>query len=180
MRSYHSAERRGSLVALAALSDVSSVSGGASGRNQPCAKDDASSRACWCPSIGKSSGFCSGASVDQLRPLVLVVDDDDDFRESLGLLLDERGYDVANAGDADAAVELMHARRPNALIIDVMLPGETGLSMWRRMRPAFSDVPVVLLSASKVDADDEQGVVVMRKPFALDLLLARLPPAQKS
>jgi two-component system phosphate regulon response regulator OmpR len=109
---------------------------------------------------------------------ILVVDDDPDLRELLNDYLTASGFVVDAAGDG---VE-MHARlaqaMPDAIVLDLMLPGEDGLSLARGLRKT-SDVPILMLSARGEEIDRVVGLEVgaddyLAKPFSPRELLARL------
>ena len=79
--------------------------------------------------------------------LVLVVDDDRAVREALERALQLHGYEVALASDGDNALAAVEARTPDALVLDVMMPGLDGLDVTRRLRRLGNRVPVLLLTA---------------------------------
>ena len=79
-------------------------------------------------------------------PLVLVVDDNPDARDGIGAELRAAGYQVRTAPDAAAAWEEFRSRRPDLVISDIRMPGESGIDLLRRIR-RVSDVAVILLTA---------------------------------
>jgi len=79
-------------------------------------------------------------------PHILVVDDDPDLRELLGTYLGANGMTVASAGDGAAMWLALEAGMPDAIVLDLMLPGEDGLALTRALR-AKSSVPILMLSA---------------------------------
>ena len=83
------------------------------------------------------------------RPVVLVVDDEKDFLESVGEILRDAGFDVDLASSAPQALEFASRRRPSAMVLDIAMPGVDGIQLLRyfRSRHVFRQVPVVLLSA---------------------------------
>jgi two-component system response regulator MprA len=110
---------------------------------------------------------------------ILVVDDDRAVRESLRRSLTFNGYEVDLAGDGAAALERMARQRPDALVLDVMMPRVGGLETCRRLRADGDDVPVLVLTARDSVADRVAGLDAgaddyLVKPFALEELLARL------
>ena len=114
---------------------------------------------------------------DRMR--ILVVDDDRAVRESLRRSLAFNGYQVDLASDGKDALEAVQQRRPDAMVLDVMMPRLDGLEVCRRMREAGDDLPILVLTArdavgDRVDGLDAGGDDYMAKPFALDELLARL------
>src|SRR5215210_1609457 len=109
---------------------------------------------------------------------VLVVDDDEKITGFLRRALAYEGYqvDVADGGAAALAVALRSP--PDLVVLDVMMPGLSGLEVCRRLR-AGGDVPVLMLTARDEVADRVQGLDAgaddyLAKPFALEELLARL------
>jgi len=77
---------------------------------------------------------------------VLVVDDDPDMRELLQASLKTRGLDVVTASRLDAAVDLLRLRDVDLVLTDLMLDGESGLTLCRRVNELRPDVPVVMLA----------------------------------
>src|SRR6058998_1950425 len=111
--------------------------------------------------------------------LVLVADDDRAVREALERALQLAGYDVELASDGDAALAAIAERTPDAVVLDVMMPGYDGLDVTRRLRREGNRVPVLLLTARDAVGDRVAGLDAgaddyLPKPFALEELLARL------
>ena len=77
---------------------------------------------------------------------VLVVDDYPDSAESMALLLRLRGYEVAAAQSGVGALQLAQAQRPDAVLLDVSMPGMDGLEVVRRLRQMFPDQPPLLIA----------------------------------
>ena len=112
------------------------------------------------------------------RPRVLVVDDDPDLRQLLADYLGANGFAVDVAGDGTQMRERMAAAAPDMLVLDLMLPGEDGLSLARELRRS-SDIPILMLSARGEEIDRVVGLEVgaddyLAKPFGPRELLARL------
>jgi len=84
-------------------------------------------------------------------PRILVVDDDPGIREVLCDYLGQHGYDTAGAASAAEMDRAMAARAPDLIVLDLMMPGEDGLSVCRRL--AGKGPPVVMLSAMGEDTD---------------------------
>ena len=111
--------------------------------------------------------------------LVLVVDDDRAVREALERALQLAGYEIVLARDGDGALAAIDARTPDAVVLDVMMPGLDGLDVTRRLRREGNRVPILLLTARDAVGDRVEGLDAgaddyLPKPFALEELLARL------
>lgn len=109
---------------------------------------------------------------------ILVVDDDPDLRELLNDYLTASGFVVDAAGDGVEMHERLAQAMPDAIVLDLMLPGEDGLSLARGLRKT-SDVPILMLSARGEEIDRVVGLEVgaddyLAKPFSPRELLARL------
>ncbi|MBF6301924.1 response regulator transcription factor [Nocardia amamiensis] len=110
---------------------------------------------------------------------ILVVDDDRAVRESLRRSLTFNGYSVDLAVDGVDALEKATAQRPDALVLDVMMPRLDGLEVCRRLRSTGDDLPILVLTArdsvsERVAGLDAGADDYLPKPFALEELLARL------
>ncbi|GAA3351180.1 hypothetical protein GCM10020358_79980 [Amorphoplanes nipponensis] len=82
-------------------------------------------------------------------PTVLIADDDADHRELMALALARLGHEVVEAADAEAAQRAIEAGGVDAALIDVRMPGVSGIDLCRRLRadPATADLPIMLVSA---------------------------------
>jgi two-component system phosphate regulon response regulator PhoB len=80
---------------------------------------------------------------------VLIVDDEPDMRVFLTTLLETNGYKPSSAPDGHQGLELARKAKPSLIILDVMMPRESGITMYRKLRldPSLKDVPVIMLSA---------------------------------
>jgi two-component system response regulator MprA len=111
---------------------------------------------------------------------ILVVDDERAVRESLRRALELEGYEIELAADGLEALTALEADpEPDALILDVLMPGMDGLEVCRRLRQGGSRLPVLMLTArveveNRVAGLDAGADDYVTKPFALDELLARL------
>ncbi len=111
---------------------------------------------------------------------ILVVDDDSAVRESLRRALKLEGYEVELAADGDAALERLGSdTEPDAVVLDVMMPGTDGLDVCRTLRASGNRLPVLMLTARGAVDDRVAGLDAgaddyLVKPFALDELFARL------
>jgi two-component system phosphate regulon response regulator OmpR len=124
----------------------------------------------------------SGAMADD-APHVLVVDDDQRIRDLLGNYLRNNGYRVTTAEDAEIARSSMRNLAFDLIILDVMMPGEDGLSLAKGLREQ-SDIPILMLTA-RADAEDRiTGLTAgvddyLPKPFDPRELLLRLKNIMK-
>ena len=111
-------------------------------------------------------------------PHVLVVDDDREIRDLLARFLRRHGYRIETAADGREMFAALGAGRFDLVVLDLMLPGEDGLSLCRRVR-ADSDLPIIMLTAVGEDTDRIVGLEVgaddyLPKPFNPRELLARI------
>ena len=109
---------------------------------------------------------------------VLIVDDDPALRDLLGRYLREQGFDVALVGDATEMDRYLQEQTPELIVLDLMLPGEDGLSIAKRLR-SDAGPPIIMLSARGEDIDRIVGLEVgaddyLAKPFNPRELLARI------
>jgi len=109
---------------------------------------------------------------------LLVVDDDAGLRELLERYLGEQGYQVSTVENGEAMDQFLGAQRPDLIILDLMMPGEDGLSIASRLS-ASSDVPIIILSARGEEVDRIVGLEIgaddyLPKPFNPRELLARI------
>ena len=125
------------------------------------------------------------------QPLVLVADDDVDILDLVSLRIEQFGYQVVRASDGHEALQIALERRPDLIVLDVMMPGLNGYEVTTRLRAeeATSTVPILLLTASVREEHEARGMAVgasefMRKPFesaqleaCVRMLLAAAPGA---
>jgi two-component system, OmpR family, response regulator MprA len=111
---------------------------------------------------------------------ILVVDDERAVRDSLRRALELQGYQVDLAVDgAEALAQLENDGQPDAVVLDILMPGMDGLEVCRRIREQGSEVPVLMLTARDAVGDRVAGLDAgaddyLVKPFALEELLARI------
>lgn len=113
-----------------------------------------------------------------MQPRILVVDDDPELRSLLVEYLGRNGFQVNSAEDGKSMRQVIAISPPNVIILDLMLPGEDGLSLARELR-SQSAVPILMLSARGEEIDRVVGLEVgaddyLAKPFSPRELLARL------
>ncbi|MFC4908150.1 response regulator transcription factor [Actinomadura gamaensis] len=110
---------------------------------------------------------------------VLVVDDEPDLTDVLGRVLAQEGWEVRTAADGAGAIAAAREFRPDAVVLDIMLPDIDGLSVLRELRAAAPEVCVLFLTARDAVEDRVAGITAggddyVTKPFSLEEVLARL------
>ena len=119
-------------------------------------------------------------NVSSLKPdRIVVVDDDARIRDLLRRYLAQEGFDVLLAEDAKALNRILQRESADLIVLDLMLPGEDGLSICRRLRAAKDETPIIMLTAKAEDVDRIVGLEVgaddyLSKPFNPRELLARI------
>ncbi len=80
---------------------------------------------------------------------ILIVDDEMDMRIFMKTLFETNGYNTLTARDGKEGMQKVASQRPDLIILDVMMPGEGGVQMYRNLKsdPRFADIPVIMLSA---------------------------------
>jgi DNA-binding response OmpR family regulator len=109
---------------------------------------------------------------------ILVVDDESSVRESVGYALEQEGFEVTLAADGEDAEGKLSDGNFELLIIDIMMPGKSGLDICREVR-SRSPVPIILLTAKDAEVDKVVGLEVgaddyVTKPFSVRELLGRV------
>jgi len=109
---------------------------------------------------------------------ILIADDDPQILRALRITLSARGYDVITAGDGREAVRAAADKHPDLIVLDLGMPGLTGIEVIEAVR-GWSSVPILVVSGrsdshDKVEALDAGADDYVTKPFAADELLARL------
>jgi two-component system KDP operon response regulator KdpE len=110
---------------------------------------------------------------------ILVVDDEPGVRESLARVLDQAGYQVIMAADGRDALHQVALDPPDAMVLDVVMPGLDGIEVTRSLRLGRDHTPVLLLTARAEVSDRVRGLDAgaddyLTKPFGMDELLARI------
>jgi phosphate regulon transcriptional regulator PhoB len=116
-----------------------------------------------------------------MADLVMVIEDEKEIRDLVRYNLERAGYRVAALADGEEGLERLFAARPDALVLDLMLPGRSGLEVLRELRdePATRDLPVLVLTARSAEMDKLLGFEhgaddYLTKPFSPRELVARL------
>ena len=114
-----------------------------------------------------------------MRRRLLIVEDDPTLRQALTFNLTREGYEVTSAADGEAALEAARSDRLDLVLLDVMLPGMSGVEVLRVLRREGIATPVIILSAKGDEIDRVVGLKVgaddyIAKPFSRPELLARI------
>ena len=108
---------------------------------------------------------------------ILVVDDEPTICDFVQVFLEDEGYTVSVARNGSHALRQIHDRRPDLVLMDVMMPGLDGREVVRQLQehPTFSAIPVILMSAAvRWDQAIDGPIQFVSKPFDLDQLLAMI------
>ncbi len=110
---------------------------------------------------------------------MLAVDDESSLTELLAMAMRYEGWEVSTAASGSAAVQAARDARPDAIVLDMMLPDFDGLEVMRRIRTEQPDVPIIFLTARDAVDDRIGGLTAggddyVTKPFSLEELIARL------
>lgn len=115
---------------------------------------------------------------------ILVVEDEEDIRELLKYNLEKEGYQVFGSATGEEALQAVRNRRPDLILLDLMLPGMDGLEVCRKIRgeAQTQHLPIIMLTAKGEEADIVTGLELgaddyITKPFSPRVLLARLRAA---
>ena len=109
---------------------------------------------------------------------LLVVDDEDNLRSMLAAALQHHGFEVSEAADGREALAAIPTKRPDLILLDVMMPELDGFEVCRRLRAEGDRTPVLFLTARDATEDKVRGLTLggddyLEKPFSLDELVAR-------
>ena len=112
---------------------------------------------------------------------VLIVEDEQDIRELVSYNMLKEGYQVAAVASGEEAIEAVKSRRPDVVLLDLMLPGVDGLTVCATLKenPETNAIPVIMLTAKGVETDIVTGLNMgaddyVTKPFSPKVLLARV------
>lgn len=116
-----------------------------------------------------------------MKERILVVDDEEDILELVRYNLEKDGYRVTCVTTGEQALETIRSEIPDAIVLDLMLPGQDGLDVCRRLKGSQDTraIPIVMLTAKGEDADIVTGLELgaddyVTKPFSPRVLLARI------
>jgi DNA-binding response OmpR family regulator len=118
---------------------------------------------------------------DRQLPLALIAEDDRDIRELVTAKLTASGYQVISYSNGPAALAAAHEHQPDVALLDVMMPGISGIEILTRLQkdPLTNSIPVILLTAKSQEFDIDSGFAVgaadyIVKPFSPRDLVARV------
>lgn len=105
---------------------------------------------------------------------VLVIDDEREIGELLHAMLEEEGYQVVNAADGQAGLDLVAQIEPDLILSDVMMPRLDGQALSRILHahPTYHAIPIALMSAGTPPPESGTYAAFVPKPFLLDAMLA--------
>ena len=112
------------------------------------------------------------------RPYIMVVDDDQDMLRILGRTLELEGFDVDVAHNGQSALAIMEERRPDLVVLDIMMPELDGFQVLDLIRQRYS-IPVIMLTARREVTSMQKALGLgaddyVTKPFSIRILLARI------
>ncbi len=125
------------------------------------------------------------------QPYIIVADDDPDVLEAVRTILESQPYQVATARDGEKCLEMVRKRKPDLLLLDLLMPRMDGFAVIRELRsePAYADLPILVLTTVVEDASrrryeletgrDMAVHAYLQKPVAPDQLLTRVAEALK-
>lgn len=109
---------------------------------------------------------------------ILIIDDEIDIGESLATVLETEGYEAYAYANGYKGIETMKTRRPDLVIVDVMMPKPKGVEVVRLLKedPELRNIPIMMMSASKepTPLTEEKWDAFVRKPFEMDELLSTI------
>jgi len=111
--------------------------------------------------------------------LILVIDDDESLRDTIGLMLEKEGFRAILAADGNAGLQEVFAANPALILVDLRMPGLNGIEVCKRVRAAGLRTPIIVLSAVRDEVDKVLLLEIgaddyVMKPFGTRELLARI------
>ncbi len=112
-------------------------------------------------------------------PKILLVEDEQAMVRALQDAFEHHGYSVKTAGDGETGLQLAHSEQPDLILLDIMLPGQDGFEVCRRLRAEGFAAPILMLTARSEEVDRVVGLEIgaddyVVKPFSTRELLARV------
>lgn len=113
------------------------------------------------------------------KPKLLLVDDEIDFRKATSDTLQRRGFDVTEAADGETAIELIRHERPDVVLLDLKMPGLSGIETLQKIREIEPNLPVIILTGHGDFETAMAGIKLeiidfIQKPVDIDLLGSRI------
>ena len=112
---------------------------------------------------------------------ILVVDDEPSILLSLEFLMEQEGYDVRTATDGEEALQAVHEKLPDLILLDVMMPKRDGFEVCQTIRanPEWKEIRIIMLTAKGREVDQEKGIALgaddyITKPFATRELVEKV------
>ena len=122
--------------------------------------------------------------MNHITPTIFVIDDDDVVRDSVTVLLETRHYAVTAFSSADAFLRRDHGAAGDCMILDLHMPGMTGLDLLKQLRQSGDAMPAILITGrfdSSVQAEARKlGVTLLEKPISPQLLFAAIKDAMEA
>ncbi len=111
--------------------------------------------------------------------MIYIVEDDESIRKLIVYALETQGFSAESFGNAELFWKAVEKKQPRLVLLDIMLPGEDGLSVLRRIRSRFGSLPVIMLTAKSAEYDKVEGLDAgaddyITKPFGIMELTARI------
>ena len=121
-------------------------------------------------------------------PKILIIDDNDDLRDTLVVMLEDQGYSVISAGDGKTGVHAFDQARPDLVLTDIIMPNSDGVEAIRRIRAIDPKARIVAMSGGSISGNEYQlrmakeagAIEVLAKPFEVDDLVAVVERCLKS
>ncbi len=113
---------------------------------------------------------------------VMLVDDEQEFATTLAERLRMRGIETVTAFDGEEALKLMAAQRPNVVVLDIMMPGMSGLQVLGKVTAMYPDLPVILLTGIGSTSEGIAGMKIgahdyLMKPLQIEELIEKIRSA---
>lgn len=110
---------------------------------------------------------------------IYIVEDDEDIRDLVKYALESASFECLDFENGETFFEAFRKKAPDLVLLDIMLPGEDGLAILKRLRESGQDTPVILLTAKGSEADKVKGLNLgaddyIAKPFGITELIARI------
>jgi two-component system chemotaxis response regulator CheY len=129
--------------------------------------------------VTRRFGGWPSAVTESAMPKILIIDDNDDLRDTLVVLLEDQGYSVVAASDGASGVRAFELERPDLVLTDVIMPDSDGIEAIRRIRAIDPKSRIVAMSGGSMAGNDYQlrmakesgAIEALSKPFEVDELV---------